>query len=461
MKRRELSQLLLASSATSALAVRSARAQTYTTSSYPGTPAEVSAGVTPTDTTYPPGDVRRYGADPTGNTDSTAAIQSALNVVQAVYIPTGQYTITAALTNNVPNRRIHGDGPAMSVLRPSGAINTLVNKAALTCVVMDNLGIVGDASTLDGITQASGTTVCESRFENVSVYVGGRAFYLFWEFNIQLINCQCSSYNNNVFELNGGNTTLLQGCYAHQVPSGKYGYRIYATGHLDSCTGIDSSNGGDWGLFGANTTSGDPVNENFNVIVTNCDVEDFNNTGLRFRGSGIARIQGGAITSKSSGTYMAEVYVEYTGGLIIIENVAFYQQGATRTAKAAIYVVTDSHIIMIGNCTAPQYDWQGTLVTLPIVSSTYPAYLQRAVNINNLDVSQLYSRYAGTAGLSSGTATVTFNTPQPYTGYLVLVTGNANETFSVQNKTVAGFVIQSSNPSSTASVDWMLLRTGT
>jgi hypothetical protein len=48
-----------------------------------------------------------------------------------------------------------------------------------------------------------------------------------------------------------------------------------------------------------------------------------------------------------------------------------------------------------------------------------------------------------------------------YTGYLVLVTGNVNEVFSVTNKTVSGFTIQSSNPGSAASVDWMLLRKGT
>lgn len=461
MQRRDLSRFLLASSATSALAMRSVQAQAGAIPYYATTAAETAAGVTPTNTAYPQGDVRRYGADPTGVLDSTIAIQDALNVGQAVYIPSGQYTISASLTNNVSNRRVYGDGPAVSVLRPAGAIDTIVNTTPLSCVLMDNFGILGDSTTLDGITQLPGVPLYETRFENLAVYVGGRAFYLPSEFNTQLINCQCSSYNANVFELNGGNSTLLQGCYAHQVPAGCYGYRIYAAAHLDSCTGIDSPAGGDWGLFGAYTGSGDPITANFNVILTNCDVEDFNNTGLRFRTTGIAKIQGGAITAKASGTYVAEVYVEFTNGLIIIENVAFYQKGAARTALAPVYVQNDSHIIMIGNCTPAQYDWAGTLVTLPILSTSYPSYLQRAININNLDVAQIYSRYAGTAALSGGVATVTFTTPQPYTGYLVMVTGNASEIFSVVSKTVSGFTIQSSNAASTASVDWMLLRTGT
>jgi len=349
----------------------------------------------------------------------------------------------------------------MSVLCPRGAIDTFVNTAPLSCVLMDNLGILGGSETLDAITQASGTTVFESRFENIDVWAGGRAFYLPTEFNTQLVNCQCSSYNDNVFELGGGNSTALKGCYAHQVPVGKYGYRIYASGHLDSCTGIDSPAGGDWGLFGAAVSRGDSLNADYAVTLTNCDVEDFNDTGVRLRGTGFAKITGGAITAKATGTYKAEVYVEYSNGLIIIENTSFYQKGAARTALAALFGENDFTVMMIGNCTPPQYDVAGVLYTLPVVSSTYSSYLQRAVNINNLDVSQLFSRYAGTVLLSGGSATITFAVPQPYAGYLVLVTGNVSEMFTVSNKTATGFVVNSNNPASTASVDWMLLRVGT
>jgi hypothetical protein len=47
---------------------------------YPQTAAEIAAGVTPTDYGYEPGDVRRYGADPTGAANSDAAIDNALLV---------------------------------------------------------------------------------------------------------------------------------------------------------------------------------------------------------------------------------------------------------------------------------------------------------------------------------------------------------------------------------------------
>jgi hypothetical protein len=149
MQRRDLSKILLASTATSALAMRSVQAQTCTAPCYTRTPAEVTAGVTPTNLAYPQGDVRRYGADPTGSADSTTAVQNALNVGQAVYLAAGNYKITAALTNGVSNRRIYGDGPAVSVLQPKGAINTFVNTAPLSCMQMDNLGIfTADPTTL-------------------------------------------------------------------------------------------------------------------------------------------------------------------------------------------------------------------------------------------------------------------------------------------------------------------------
>ena len=42
------------------------------------TPSEAAAGVTPTDLGYPAGDVRRYGADPTGKINSSTAWANAI-----------------------------------------------------------------------------------------------------------------------------------------------------------------------------------------------------------------------------------------------------------------------------------------------------------------------------------------------------------------------------------------------
>lgn len=57
------------------------------------TPAEVSAGVTPVNYSYAPGDVRRYGADATGVLDSSAAFTAAGSIAGTVYLLAGTYLI--------------------------------------------------------------------------------------------------------------------------------------------------------------------------------------------------------------------------------------------------------------------------------------------------------------------------------------------------------------------------------
>ena len=58
---------------------------------YARTAGEVSAGVTPTNYHFPPGDVRRYGADPTGVSNSLTAWQAAFASSKEVYAPSGTY----------------------------------------------------------------------------------------------------------------------------------------------------------------------------------------------------------------------------------------------------------------------------------------------------------------------------------------------------------------------------------
>jgi hypothetical protein len=83
-------------------------------------------------TTY---SVLTFGADPTGVTDSTAAIQATINAVTGnanpvttsrsaiaqVYLPTGVYKIsTDLLIQSVQGFRLYGDGPEMTFIKASG-----------------------------------------------------------------------------------------------------------------------------------------------------------------------------------------------------------------------------------------------------------------------------------------------------------------------------------------------------
>ena len=70
------------------------------TTLYPRTAAEIAAGVTPTNYLYAPGDVRRYGADPTASAaDNVTAIQAALDANGTIEL-WENYPVNAALSMN-------------------------------------------------------------------------------------------------------------------------------------------------------------------------------------------------------------------------------------------------------------------------------------------------------------------------------------------------------------------------
>ena len=87
---------------------------------YAKTAAEIAAGVTPVNYAYAPGDVRRYGADPTTTIDSTAALQAAINQQfhggPSVYLPNGAYKVgsahsgTTPVLTGYPGTKITGEG---------------------------------------------------------------------------------------------------------------------------------------------------------------------------------------------------------------------------------------------------------------------------------------------------------------------------------------------------------------
>ena len=98
MHRRDISKALFATAAGSALVGRQADAQTCTAPCFAQTDAESAISVTPTNLGYPQGDVRRYGADPTGTNDSTTAINNAISVMYQA-ASSGTLGVGAAVVN--------------------------------------------------------------------------------------------------------------------------------------------------------------------------------------------------------------------------------------------------------------------------------------------------------------------------------------------------------------------------
>lgn len=88
---------------------------------YPPTPQEIAFGSTIASIFYPPGNVLRYGADPTGQADSTAAFNQATfatsayvtlpltqpNQLQDIYVPPGTYNLLGTVYVR-KGQRLHG-----------------------------------------------------------------------------------------------------------------------------------------------------------------------------------------------------------------------------------------------------------------------------------------------------------------------------------------------------------------
>jgi hypothetical protein len=85
MDRRSISRALFGAAAGSALLPGNAPAQTRAAAYLERSQAEKDAKVQPADSSYPPGDLRRYGADPSGQGDSSDAIDAAFSCAHTVF----------------------------------------------------------------------------------------------------------------------------------------------------------------------------------------------------------------------------------------------------------------------------------------------------------------------------------------------------------------------------------------
>lgn len=112
MQRRDIAKAFLASATVSALAVHRAQAQTCTPPCYPQTPQEL---VPPANDSFPPGDVRRYGAVGDDSTPSDGAFANAIAANDFVYVPPGKYVFDATVSTSKSGVTIWAAGPCATV----------------------------------------------------------------------------------------------------------------------------------------------------------------------------------------------------------------------------------------------------------------------------------------------------------------------------------------------------------
>ena len=113
---------------------------------WPQTSAESSAGVTPTNYEYEPGNVLRYGTNTTpGTTDMTTAIQAAIDSTADVILPYGTYYITGAITGTTT--RIFGNNSTITLADATfGAFQFSGSNCIIQDLIIDGAGTTGQWS---------------------------------------------------------------------------------------------------------------------------------------------------------------------------------------------------------------------------------------------------------------------------------------------------------------------------
>jgi hypothetical protein len=232
MRRRDISKILLASAAGTTLVAGRAQAQTCVAPCYARTDAEDTAGVTPTNYEYPPGDVRRYGAVGNGAADDTGALGDAYAACAAghytLFLARGIYRFTSPLAWNA-SVDVRGENGEFSILCKDGGIDGInisgaAQQSSYTDFTLDAINDAAGSFGRHGVTVVDGAHLTLSRVSILNH--GGHGLYL--------VNATptgfFSHYSNLSIVGNGGDGVRIDGHYAAYFEN------------------VDSRGNGKWGL---------------------------------------------------------------------------------------------------------------------------------------------------------------------------------------------------------------------
>lgn len=148
MRRRDLSQFLVGTVAGSALAARPAQAGSCVPPCFPLTPTETAGVIVSYE--YPPGNVRRYGADNTGTTSSMTAFNRAISALPpaggVIEVPDGKYLLDSTWVISKCARIVCASASAS--VGVNGGV-TFIKSSGLSG---DAIRFTADGSTIDGFT---------------------------------------------------------------------------------------------------------------------------------------------------------------------------------------------------------------------------------------------------------------------------------------------------------------------
>jgi hypothetical protein len=318
MKRRMIARNLIAAAVGAVAPTHKSKSQSETTAAFAQTAAEAAAAVTPADYRYLPGDIRRYGADPTGIKNSSSALTSALRSNSSVYIPAGAYLFAQQSPFAVGSgQTVHGDGAASlctflycagNNFQASGATGAAVRRLKIKVSGSAQTGYVGAVAFIHGCSRCiveecdiGGVSGCGVYIENGSECVVRSNF--FHEFRTGnhdqadvFIRGLSATGSGSTYCVVDGNECFGGGWHGIACLTGSSAGRAFNS----YCT-ISNNRVGEHSCYGIVEYSGFAAVDHFNQIV----------------GNYIENIQGSEL-SNSSG---AGIYSVAAGGDVIANNV--------------------------------------------------------------------------------------------------------------------------------------------
>jgi hypothetical protein len=222
------------------------------------------------------GDWNLWAHRGTDDTKAVAAARSAaLSSGRALYFPAGIYGVDSRALDYGPIRSadvkivLRGDGEAQSMIVARIPGQTILHIRTdgpfWNGIEISHLRLEGysssDVSTAHGIYLADTTESGPSHIFLHDLRIdgfSGHGVFLPREWHTLIQDVSVNDCGDNLFELGGGNTTVLIRTYAQTVRTGKAGYRIHGGNvTMIGCNGIDNGwetdgqKQADWGVFGS------------------------------------------------------------------------------------------------------------------------------------------------------------------------------------------------------------------
>ncbi len=224
---------------------------------YDTTAEETAAGVTPTDFTYLPPDIRRYGAAVDGATDDYDAIVDALDAYDIAFIPAGT-TIVGTTITLTANQILQGQGWRQTFLTADSGLTSDLIIVDDRCLIRDmQISGTGTKGTTNGIKTAD--TGARWNVENITVnnFVNGFNLQACWIVSIRnfiIQACTDGIYVNNddnyddpvnAVNLHGGEIASCSqsGIHFEQGAGGTFGVNNF------NCFGVTIEPSGTYGVW--------------------------------------------------------------------------------------------------------------------------------------------------------------------------------------------------------------------